>query len=82
MGDGNRTSGLNDPAPLGYDWFSSMRSEISKYIEAAGIFSLLLKSGDVIHYIPQDKCAFRKWLYFHGITDVKGEHCDWRFPRE
>ena len=45
--------------------------EISKFASAAGIFTLLLKNGKIMHFIPKDGEKFRRWLVFHNIADAK-----------
>ncbi|HBW79191.1 MAG TPA: hypothetical protein DEF78_01345 [Sphingobacterium sp.] len=46
-------------------------SEIIKFIAAAGLFSLLLTSGQVIHFTPLDPVHFRSWLLSYGVQDIK-----------
>ncbi len=53
-------------------------NEIVKFAAASGIFSLLLKCGEVIHFTPQDPEHFRAWLIEKNIEDIKSE----KRPRE
>lgn len=48
-------------------------NEIIKFAASCGIFSLLLKCGDVIHFTPQDPENFKAWLIENNIEDIKGE---------
>jgi hypothetical protein len=48
-------------------------NEIVKFAAASGIFSLLLKCGEVIHFTPQDPEHFRAWLIEKNIEDIKSE---------
>ncbi|WP_312741056.1 hypothetical protein [Sphingobacterium multivorum] len=45
--------------------------EIIKFIANCGIFSLLLKNGQVIHFIPDNPDHFMEWLGSKGIKDIK-----------
>jgi len=42
-------------------------------IEASGIFTILLKSGRIVHFSPQDPEAFCNWLLRQGIPDIRAE---------
>lgn len=44
--------------------------DLKKYIEASGLFSILLKCGKIVHYIPQHAGDFRRWLTSHNICDI------------
>lgn len=45
--------------------------ELSRYIEASGIFSILLINGGIVHFIPEDASDFREWLYNHNIENIR-----------
>jgi hypothetical protein len=45
-------------------------SHIVRYISTAGLFSLLLSSGQVIHFEPENKQAFSVWLRQHNIPTI------------
>lgn len=47
--------------------------EIRKFIASCGIVSLLLKSGKVIHFFPDDPEHFIQWLSSKGIKNIKEE---------
>jgi len=58
------------------DYFSQLghhSNEIIKFAASCGIFSLLLKCGDVIHFTPQDPEHFKAWLIEKNIEDIKSE---------
>ena len=56
------------------EYFSLLKhrsDEIIKFIANCGIFSLLLKNGQVIHFIPDNPHHFMEWLGSKGIKDIK-----------
>ncbi|OJZ00101.1 MULTISPECIES: hypothetical protein [Sphingobacterium] len=56
------------------EYFSLLKhrsDEIIKFIANCGIFSLLLKNGQVIHFIPDNPDHFMEWLRSKGIKDIK-----------
>jgi len=56
------------------EYFSLLKhrsDEIIKFIANCGIFSLLLKNGQVIHFIPDNPDHFMEWLGSKGIKDIK-----------
>lgn len=56
------------------EYFSLLKhhsDEIIKFIANCGIFSLLLKNGKVIHFIPDDPDHFTEWLSEKGIKNIK-----------
>ncbi|MNJ92295.1 hypothetical protein D3C87_99620 [compost metagenome] len=58
------------------EYFSLLKhhsDEIRKFIANCGIFSLLLKNGKVIHFIPDDPDHFIQWLSSKGIKNIKEE---------
>ena len=56
-----------------YPEFNHKAKDLTKYIEAAGTFSLLLKNGNIVHYKPINSEDFRKWLTAHKIPNLR----DW-----
>ena len=46
--------------------------EIVKFVASCGIFSLLLKNGEVVHFTPEDPEHFKEWLTTKDIEDIKG----------
>lgn len=59
-----------DPAAA-YPGFEHAPEALTKYIEASGIFTILLKSGHIIHFSPENGEAFRTWLQDQGIPDIR-----------
>ncbi|MBO9594429.1 MAG: hypothetical protein J7599_16115 [Niabella sp.] len=51
--------------------FNIPYAELEKYIEAAGIFTIMLKNGSIIHFKPEYIQKFHAWLAFHCITNLK-----------
>lgn len=58
-------------AGLNYPNFSYLPIQIHKFVEAAGIFTLLLKDGNIIHHVPDEVTNFKNWLLANNIPDVK-----------
>jgi len=54
-----------------YPEFEHGPDALNKYIEASGIFTILLKSGAIVHFSPGNKDTFRKWLQEHSIPDIR-----------
>jgi hypothetical protein len=54
-----------------YPRFEHKATELAKYIEALGIFSILLKNGKIVHYTPANTDDFRKWLNNHNIDNIR-----------
>ncbi|NIG55655.1 hypothetical protein F3J22_19340 [Chitinophaga sp. Cy-1792] len=53
-----------------YEGFGWGITEIVKFIEAAGIFTMLLTTRKVVHFTPENAERFRRWLKYHNITDI------------
>jgi hypothetical protein len=51
--------------------FDYKGTEISKYQQAAGIFTMLLKNGEIIHYEPAVIDAFEEWLSRHNVENIR-----------
>ncbi|ANH79989.1 hypothetical protein A8C56_02465 [Niabella ginsenosidivorans] len=58
-------------AAAAFPGFEHAPDELTKYIEAFGIFTILLRNGSVVHYNPDDTNAFRYWLNRHKIIDIR-----------
>ncbi|HQW94281.1 MAG TPA: hypothetical protein PLU58_00680 [Saprospiraceae bacterium] len=54
-----------------YHGFEYTSADLTKYIEAAGVFSILLRNGSVVHFFPESKEGFREWLQKHKIQNVR-----------
>jgi len=54
-----------------YPAFEHSADTLKRYIEAAGIFTILLKDGTITHYFPENVIEFRSWLEKHNIQDVR-----------
>ena len=42
-----------------FEEFEFKAEHLNRYIEASGIFSILLKNGQIIHFIPKDVMSFK-----------------------
>lgn len=51
--------------------FDHCSTAIAKYIRAGNIFTLMLKSGEIIHHCSQEDDLFEQWLLDHEITNIK-----------
>ncbi|WP_300601980.1 hypothetical protein [Niabella sp.] len=56
--------------PDRFPGFEYTSSELKKFVFASEIFSLMLSSGNVVHFKPEDVTAFAKWLMQHGIEEI------------
>ena len=56
-----------------YPEFQHEAHELNRYIEASGIFSILLKCGDIIHHRPMHVEDFRNWLSSHDIVNLRSD---------
>ncbi|MDQ1149745.1 hypothetical protein QE382_001729 [Sphingobacterium zeae] len=69
-------SNLLKKEPNVMDYFSPLKhrsDEITKFIANCGIFSLLLKNGQVIQFIPENPDQFTEWLNSKGIKNIRGK---------
>ncbi|SDE32031.1 hypothetical protein [Niabella drilacis] len=57
-----------------YPEFEHAPATLNKYIEASGIFTIMLKTGAIVHFSPGNAEAFRKWLTEHSIPDIRTQH--------
>ncbi len=63
--DQNKYTALNYP---GFDYAPEL---LLKFLNAGTIFTVLLKSGAIIHHVPQDPSDFKNWLIANNIMDLK-----------
>lgn len=54
-----------------YSEFEYNPDELTKYTEAAGIFSIILSDGKIIHHKPANPNAFREWLNKNDILNIR-----------
>ncbi len=62
-----------------YPGFDHPAAQISKFLAATDFFTIMLENGDIIHFIPKDEVAFRKWLQENNIPDIRAED-GWIIP--
>ena len=51
--------------------FGYTPDQLNRYIEASGIFTILLKNGLIVHHNPDDAETFRYWLSFYKVIDIR-----------
>ncbi|MNY40588.1 hypothetical protein D3C86_1753400 [compost metagenome] len=58
-----------------YPDFKFTAPEIKKYIESAGIFSILLTNGKTVTFEPTENeiKTFHQWLKQHQIENIKDD---------
>ncbi|WP_018629141.1 hypothetical protein [Niabella aurantiaca] len=61
-------------AALTYPEFEHKPAALTKYIEATGIFTIMLKTGAIVHFSPCDTDGFRSWLTEHNIPDIRTQN--------
>ena len=54
-----------------YPGFNYEANHLSKFLATAGIVTILLKNGEIIHYSPTDINAFMQWLEVHSIENIR-----------
>jgi hypothetical protein len=54
-----------------YQEFKYKASEIKRYIEAVGLFSILLSNGKFVHFMPGCSTDLRKWLRCNNVINVR-----------
>ncbi|MCH5719591.1 hypothetical protein [Niabella hibiscisoli] len=54
-----------------YPEFGYKAHELNRYIEASGLFSILLNCGEIVHHRPVHVNDFRNWLSSHNIVDLR-----------
>jgi len=53
--------------------FKYSSSELLKYIAVIKDFTIMLKDGEFIKFIPEDETAFLNWLNENGVQDIRKE---------
>ncbi|MBO9595769.1 MAG: hypothetical protein J7599_22900 [Niabella sp.] len=48
--------------------FEYGHAQLNKFVESSGFFTILLKSGEIIHFSPERPEEFREWLNIHKIS--------------
>ncbi len=59
---------LNNSCFAGFEY---QPSEICKFLQAYTTFTLMLRSGIIIHYQPEHAPDFERWLHHHQIEDIR-----------
>jgi len=53
-----------------YPGFDFVPSDLSKFIQAGNLFTIMLTDGRIIHFEPEDGSAFLYWLQYFDIEDL------------
>lgn len=56
-----------------YPDFDYAAGELFKFLAASDFFTIMLKNGNIIHFIPKDANAFREWLEKNKISNIRSE---------
>lgn len=56
---------------LHYPDFHFLPSDLSKFIRAGNLFTIMLQDTSIIHFEPQDVSSFLNWLQFFNIKDLR-----------
>ncbi|MBZ4192253.1 hypothetical protein [Niabella beijingensis] len=54
--------------------FEYGHSQLNKVIESSGFFTIMLKTGEIVHFLPQSAEEFRQWLYSHNIKNIPDQN--------
>ncbi|MFT3904350.1 MAG: hypothetical protein QM727_14340 [Niabella sp.] len=54
-----------------YQGFSYPCKSLVKFVNTLGIFTIMLKSGRIVHFQPDNIEDFRQWLIKNNIEDIK-----------
>lgn len=55
-----------------YQGFSYPCKDLVKFVNTLGIFTIMLKNGNIVHFQPDNITDFRQWLLENNIEDIKG----------
>ena len=64
-----------------YPVFDYTTEQLSKYLAASDLYTIMLKNGEIIHFTPKDSAAFEKWLDRNNIPNIRLES-DWAVNRK
>ncbi len=53
-----------------YPEFDYKAKQINKFMATAGIVTILLIDGTIVHHTPKRLSEFLKWLKSNGIKDI------------
>lgn len=62
-----------DTANNSYPAFQFPASELSAFAVTIDFFIISLKSGDIIHFMPDNIQTFYDWLTVHGVRDIQND---------
>lgn len=66
----NKLHGL-DLKNYTYPGFDYDANQISKFMAASDLFTILLKNGEIVHFTANDENSFVEWLIQHDIENIK-----------
>jgi len=56
-----------------YPDFEYAAEQLSKFLAASDFFTIMLESGEIVHFTPKDADAFQSWLEKNGVTNMRKE---------
>lgn len=59
--------------PKRYPGFDYAANELIKFLAATNFFTILLVSGDIVHFFPDNVDTFYKWLLDNNVQDMRAQ---------
>ncbi|RZJ89059.1 MAG: hypothetical protein EOO20_11965 [Chryseobacterium sp.] len=56
-----------------FSGFEYPASELLKFLTASDLFTIMLKNGNIINFLPDDDMLFKKWLIDNDVIDIRKE---------
>jgi len=56
-----------------YPGFDYTANQLKKFLATREFFTILLISGEIIHFFPDNVETFYQWLLENNVTDMKTE---------
>jgi len=57
-----------------YPGFPYASAELTKFLATVEVVTLMLKSGEIVHYSPVDIESFIQWLRDNNIEDIRTDN--------
>lgn len=54
-----------------YKGFEYNAKDLQKYLYTAGLFTISLTNGQIIHHSPDDVQSFNDWLQKHKVANIR-----------
>lgn len=73
-----KTNKINaeDLSDKSYPGFSYNADQLSKFLAASNLFTILLKNREIIHFTANDAYSFHQWLTQHNVENIKFDKKD------